>query len=263
MSFLIRSFLTIAVCLTISVGAQLNAQSTATPAKTLSAQERLDACAKLYKGVKTYRDEGVLTEELTVQGRKIVSEKPFRTAFERGGRFHWQIRLSAVPGGTPDNLFTIWSANGESFDSKWTLNNKVTTDQPLDRPLASATGISSGAATAIIPLLNVSTKKSAWGLLSTDLVMPEDKGREDVDKVACTKIAGKAKFGDSKVTLWIDDAGLIRKIATETSIDPAKLPAGANPLGNLPAFTTYTTIAIQPVIDEAKIDDAMFKREEK
>jgi len=60
------------------------------------------------------------------------------------------------------------------------------------------------------------------------------------------KIEGKAKFGDTKVTLWIDDDGLIRKIYHETVVDSTKIPARAKKrVPAMPAlltFTSYSTI---------------------
>lgn len=131
-------------------------------------------------------------------------------------------------------------------------------------PLASATGISGGAATAIIPLLHIDKDGSAWGMITTDLLKPEDDGQEEVDKVKCWKINGKAKFGDTKVTLWIDGEGLIRKIYNETVVDPAKLPdAVIKNISRTPEFTAYTTMIFKPVINEVKIDDSQFAQEHK
>jgi hypothetical protein len=260
-----RLFLAIALC---AFGATADAQTPkadSTSAGTkLTAQDRLAATTKLYKSVQTYRDDGLLTQELSVPGQRIKSEMPFNTAFERGGRFRWQFRHSAVPGAKPNQLFAIWSTDGRSFDSFWTLSGQRQTDQKLDMPLASATGISGGAATAIIPLLRIGKNGSAWGLMTTDLLNPEDKGQEEVDKVKCWKINGDAKFGDTKVTLWIDGEGLIRKIYNETVVDPAKLPAEAKlAIPKMPAFTTYTTMVFKPAIDEGKIDDSRFTQEDK
>ena len=229
----------------------------------LSARDRLAASARLYKSLQTYRDDGLLTQELSVQGRKIKSEMPFNTAFERSGRFRWQFRHSATPGAKPDQLFAIWSSDGKSFDSSWTLTGQRQTGQKLDMPLASATGISGGAATAIIPLLHIGKDGSAWGLITTDLLNPENRGQEEVDKVRCWKISGNAKFGETKVSLWIDGEGLIRKIYNETVVDPAKIPAPTSKgIPKTPAFTAYTTMIFKPVVNEANIDDSKFTKEE-
>ena len=251
-----------------AIGATSNAQTpnaNSTSAITeLTAQDRLAASTSLYKSIRTYCDNGLLTQELSIEGRQIKSEMLFRTAFERGGRFRWQFRHSATPGAKPDQLFVIWSSDSKSFDSSWTLNSKNQTGQKLDMPLASATGISGGAATAIIPLLHIDKDGSAWGMMTTDLIQPEDDGQEEVDKVKCWKINGKAKFGDTKVTLWIDGEGLIRKIYNETVVDPAKLPDSVRKnISKTPVFTTYTTMIFKPVINEAKIDDSKFTQEEK
>lgn len=238
------------------------ANSTSADTK-LTAQDRLAASTSLYKSLTTYRDDGLLIQEMNVQGQQIKSEQPFNTAFERGGRFRWQFRHSVSPGAKPNQLFAIWSADGNSFESIWTLNGQHQKGQKLDMPLASATGISGGAATAIIPLLHIEKNGSTWGIMTTDLLKPEDDGQEEVDKVKCWKISGKAKFGDTKVTLWIDGQGLIRKIYNETVVDPAKLPATAIPIPKIPAFTSYTTMILKPVINESKIDDSKFAQEDK
>jgi hypothetical protein len=240
-----------------------NANSTSASTE-FSAQDRLAASSRLYKSVRTYRDDGMLIQELSVQGRQIKSEKPFKTAFERGGRFRWQFRHSATPGAKPDQLFAIWSTDSKSFDFYWTVTRKGQTGQKLGMPLVSATGISSGAATAIIPLLNIDKDGPTLRLMTTDLLEPENKGQEEIEKIQCWKISGKAKFGDTKVTLWLDGEGLIRKIFNETIVDPAKLPASTNksiPISR--AFTTYTTMTFKPIINEAKIDDSKFSQEDK
>ena len=265
MYMLRRLFLGLTFCAfnTTALAQTPNANSTSTDTE-LTAQDRLAASSSLYKSVRTYRDDGLLTQELSVQGRQIKSEMPFNTAFERGGRFRWQFRHSSSPGAKPDQLYAIWTTDKKSFDSLWTLTGKLQTGQKLDMPLAGATGISGGAATAIIPLLHIDKDVSAWGLMTTDLLKPEDKGQEEVDKVKCWKINGKAKFGDTKVTLWIDGDGLIRKIYNETVVDPAKLPAAASKaIPKTPTFTTYTTMIFKPVINEAKIDDSKFTQEDK
>lgn len=263
-----RLFLGLTFCAICAICETARAQtSNANPtlAETeLSAQDRLAASARLYKNVRTYRDDGLLTQELSIQGRKIKSEMPFNTAFERGGRFRWQFRHSATPGAKPDQLFAIWSPDGKLFDSSWTLTSHRQSGQKLDMPLASATGISGGAATAIIPLLHIDKDGSAWGLITTDLLMPENKGQEEVNEVKCWKIIGKARVGDTKVTLWIDGEGLIRKIYNETVVDPSKVPASASKaIPKMPAFTVYTTMIFKPVVNEANIDDSKFTKEEK
>lgn len=265
MSMQRRLFLGLSFC---AIGVAAHAQSpnsiSSSADTSLTAQDRLDAATNLYKSLKTYRDDGLLTQELVLPGQQIKSDKPFNTAFERGGRFRWQFRHSASPRAKPDQLFAIWSTDGKSFDSYWTLNQRKQAGQSLDMPLASATGISGGAATAIIPLLQIESSESVWGLSTTDLLKPEDIGQEEVDKVKCWKISGNAKFGDTKVTLWIDNQSLIRKIYNETVVDPSKLPAAAKKAApNTPAFTSYTTIILNPVINETKIDDTKFTKEEK
>jgi len=247
---------------------QPNPQATPEPARAENtpptAADRLAASAKVYAEARTYRDEGLIVDEMQVQGGTITSKLSFETAFERGGRFRWQCRHSAVPGAAPGQRYTLWSADGEAFNSFWTLTGDQKGAQTLDTALAGPTCISSGAATAIIPMLGVSKADARWGGRTTDIEDPADKGKETTDGVQCWKIEGTERFSDGKVTLWIDEAGLVRKIRQERSIETARLLNGAEP-GEppVPKFATTTTITIKPVINEAKIDDAKFTPDEK
>lgn len=229
----------------------------------LSVTDRLEASATLYREARTYRDEGTLTLVMDTNGRKVTDTKTFTTAFERHGRFYWQFRHSGIPGQILSHQYAIWSSDGDSFDSSWTLDNSHKQGQGLHTPLAGATGISGGAATAIVPLLHVSSERMRWGLMTTDLLEPSDAGKEVVDGVECWKIEGKARFGEAKVMLWLDDAGLIRKTYWEMVVDPVKLPPDAVRGHEVQKFTTFTTITIKGVINEDKIDDSYFGRDEK
>ena len=250
----------------VSEGVNSNTQTTnansTSASSELTAQDRLAASTSLYKSIRTYRDNGLITHEMSIQGQRTKREMPFSTAFERGGRFRWQFRYSATPGATPDQLFAIWSADCKSFEASRVFYRESPTDRKLNMPLATANGISGGAAIALIPLLHIEKDGSYLGPMTTDLLKPEYDGIEEVDQVKCWKIKGKAKLGKIDVTLWIDGEGIIRKIYNEMVVDPARVFAGES-FPSTPAFTKYTIITIKPVINEPKIDDSKFSQRKK
>lgn len=229
--------------------------------KALTAKERLAASAKFYSELKTYRDEGTLTQEIDAQGQNIKRSMPFTTAFERTGRFRWEFRHSATPGAKPDQAYTVWSADGKSFDSYWTLTKEVESGLEQSMAFAGPTGISGGLTMEIIPLLKIGREanKDKPEVVAesgaTDLTDPADKGTEKVDGVECFKVEGARRLIGDRVTLWIDAEGLIRKIDRDTVVDPSKLPDDAP---KMPKFSVRTTITFKPVINEKKIDDASF-----
>lgn len=229
----------------------------------LTPQKRLEACAKVYKEAKNYRDEGKVTQVLKT-AQTITSVKPFATAFERGGRFRWQFRDSVMPGGKADQKYTIWSKDGESFSSYWTLMRKREDGQTLSMPLAGATGISSGAATVVVPMLVPDlTKEFRAG--TTQVQNPIDAGKETVNGVECWKISGTQQISNAKVTLWLGPDYLIRKFQQVQIVDPGNVPqpGGRGPAMKIDKFEAETTIEITPFINEEKIEDAKFAPDEK
>jgi hypothetical protein len=220
-------------------------------------EQKLDACKKLYASARTYRDEGEVKSDINAGGTQISDTKPFATAFERDGRFRWQFTHSRVPGSKPTEKFVVWSMDQKSFQSSWTLQKGAQTYDSLDMAMAGPTGVSGGSATAVIPLLRQDMR---WGIRTTDLTEPVEKGKEQVDGVECTRIEGK-QFGGAAVTLWLDPSFAIRKIYTVQEIDPSKMPnAPGGP--KMDKFTTKTTITFKPILNE-KIDDKLFEPPEK
>ncbi len=229
----------------------------------LTPQQRLDACVKVYKEAKTYRDEGKVTQVLK-SAQTITSVKPFATAFERGGRFRWQFRDSVMPGGKADQKYTIWSTDGKSFSSYWTLMRKRADGQPLSMPLAGATGISSGAATIVVPML-VPDLTQDWRSGTTQIQSPVDGGRETINGVECWKISGTQEISDAKITLWLGPDHLVRKFHQVQIIDMDNVPPpdGRRPAVKIEKFEAETTIEITPFVNEEKIEDAKFVPDEK
>jgi hypothetical protein len=218
--------------------------------KALTAQQHLDACRKRYETAKTYRDEGTVESVINTGAQKLTESKPFATAFERAGRFHWQFEHSAMPGHKPDQKFIVWSDDQKSFKTSWTLTGKNETFPSIDRAMAGPSGVSGGSATAVIPLLRPDMKVAR----DTALHAPEIAGTEKIDGVDCTMIRGKQTALDAMIVLWLDPTHAIRKIKTNLDVDPAKIPGG----GGSSKFSSETVITIRPVFDE-KIEDKYFE----
>jgi hypothetical protein len=218
------------------------------------AETMLRAAEKRYSAAKTYRDQGSVRVKMILKSRNIEDERPFSTAFERDGRFRWEFRSSAIPGGKPVQQYALWSRDQKAFESWWDVTRQHQRQNSIDMALAGPTGISGGSATAIIPLL----RSTQWGGKRTSLKAPSVKGAEKIQGVDCTIIEGLDQTGAS-VRLWLDSTFAIRQIFESREIDPAKLP---KPEGG-PAepaqekFTTETTIVIQPTFD-APIPDKEF-----
>lgn len=204
--------------------------------------DKLRACEAMYAAAKTYEDSGEVTTEFTAAGRPVKDVKSFSTAFERDGRFLWQFRHSVQPGGKQEHQFVVWSADQKTFTSSWTLHKELPSHtDSVGSALAAPTGVSGGAAMAVMPLL---LPEIGWGGRPSNLKGAAEKPAETVDGVRCSVITGQNAVGGS-VTLWLDASLAIRRIRTVQEIDPAKIRNG--PAGE--KFVSTTTISITPVFD--------------
>lgn len=209
----------------------------------------LAACEAKYAQARTYRDTAEVTNVMYLATGDVTSRMPAGTAFEREGRFLWFFRHSAMPGAQPDQVYTVSSADQASFESAWTLTGRRDRHESLSLALAGPTGISSGAAMAITPLLRPDVK---WGWTCTDLEDPvELREKEKVGGVECAVITGHRRPAQT-ITLWIGPDSLIRRIRTEEEIDPALVTGDRN----AHKFRTTTTIELNPVLDGDLAADA-------
>jgi hypothetical protein len=229
--------------------------STSPPAsRPAEAEAMLRLIEKRYRAAKTYRDEGVVRIKMIQKGATIEDERPFSTAFERNGRFRWEFRASAIPGGRPKLQYVVWSRDQKTFDSWWDVTRKHQQHNSLDMAMAGPTGVSGGSATAIIPMLC----KMQWGLRCTNVVNPTVQGPEKIQGVDCTIIEGQDSAG-GQVRLWLDSSSAVYQVFTSREVDPAKLPKRDGQPENIPQekFVVETTITIKPTFD-AKIADEEF-----
>lgn len=229
----------------------------------LKPEQRLDIVARRYSEAKSYEDEGEVRSEYAVDGKAIVEVKPFKTAFERDGRFRWEFRHAIMSGGKPTHVYTVWTNNIGTYDSLWTLQGRRNSFDDLGVAMAGPTGISGGATTVVIPLLRPDL---TLGERSTDLGKPEYAGREEVDGVMCLKIQGeRTTVGDTGApvsggiaTIWIDETSAIRRVRSVVQVTAAEMippPDGVASMSK--PFMVTQTITIKPVFN-AKIDDAKF-----
>lgn len=225
-----------------------------TAAEQAAAQELLKATATKYALAKTYQDEGVVAIVLDTEGDAFKDRKPFSTAFERDGRFRWEFKSSVQVGGKLDQRYVVWSKDGKSFKSTWTIQpGKLSEFESIVSAMAGPTGVSSGSATVVIPLLQPGFNVRYQ---TTDLTDAALRGSEMVDGVECTIVHGKQAIDDADVTLWIDGDHAIRKLRALSTVNPASTPAGSPSTEK--AFKVEKVITIKPLFD-AEIPDAAFQ----
>jgi hypothetical protein len=206
-----------------------------------------------YAELKTYSDEGVAAADYKGGAPAVRSVQPFSTAFERGGRFRWEFRGSATAAKNLDQQYVVWSSDSKLFESWWDLTKQHQKFEGLEYPMATATGISGGSATAVLPMLRGDGKLSSlW------IPEPRDEGKEVIDGAECRKISGGPDISvpgtETRLTLWIDKSLLLRKALMRRDIDPAKLPGGPP---NGVKFTVDTTLEFRAKVNE-KIPDEAF-----
>jgi len=175
------------------------------PGDSLSAQQILDRAATTYATCKSYRDSGVVTEDIGIGSKQIVIPMPFHTAFIRPDQFRFEC----------SGPYIIWAKGNEIL--KWRdIKQGIQELTSLEIGIAGASGVSFGSAHTIPALLLPDqiggTKLSAM----TDLVRLPD---ETVDGTPCFKMEGK--FSDFKQprTLWFEKATfLLRRIVEQVDL---------------------------------------------
>ncbi len=213
---------------------------------SLSAADKLKACAERYSTASTYRDESELKIEVEQTGGSTSScTIPSSMAFERDGRFRWQCKGLASADAPPDLVCTVWSTDHRAFNSFCSAGEQRSEFETINRAMDRWIGLSGGSAAIVLPLL-LKDVDFQWGPRITDLLGPIETGTEMINGVDCSRIEGKT-IGDTAVTLWLDSNLAIRKVHCVQLFDRAKMPnleLGA-------ALTQRSTIVITPVLNEA------------
>jgi hypothetical protein len=224
---------------------------------SMTAEERLSACAKKYAEATTYSDEGVVVTEFTLPStrKRVREERPFRTLFERGGRFMWQFRGVTQTGKKAEHTFSVWSRNQSSFKMFCTLEKQRLAHPSLDTMMTILNRQSGGSSLAVVPLLRPDALARH---LVTSLKDGIDKGTQRINGHECTRIEGTIQGNtyNREVTIWIDKELAIRRIREVADKEWNNLPADATP--NAKRITVGTTIDFKPKFNEA-LDDTLFK----
>jgi outer membrane lipoprotein-sorting protein len=176
------------------------------PGDSLTAQQILDKAATTYATCKSYRDSGVVTEDIGIGSKRIVTPIPFRTTFIRPDQFRFECG-SLGP-------YIIWAKGSEVL--KWEIKPGVQKLTSLEIGIAGATGVSGGSAHTIPALLLPDQIGGNKLSAMTDLMRLPD---ETVDGTSCFKLKGK--FSDFKQprTLWFEKATfLLRRIVEQLDL---------------------------------------------
>jgi hypothetical protein len=166
-----------------------------------TAAQILDAMLQTYQNCKTYSDTGIVKTTFIETSRTRSTEKPFKTAFVRPGRFRFEF-TEDMHGSSI--RYIVWR-NGEKVKTWWDIGSRLEDNPSLDLALAGATGVSSGSAHTIPALLMPSevsgfTLKDLHGITRLkDSTCGDSK---------CFLIRGKDSQGDI-LTLWIDEGSLL------------------------------------------------------
>jgi hypothetical protein len=170
-------------------------------ADRLSPQAILGRMAEAYAECRSYRDTGLVRSTFVDRGRTSTAEKPFATAFERGGGFRYEFTDKAT-----GHRFVAWRDGGD-VRVWWDVRPGVERPASLDLAIAGATGISSGSAHTLPALLLAELS----GRRLTDLQSLKRLDDGTLGGAACYRIEGT--LGDQPMTVWIDrQTFLVRRI---------------------------------------------------
>ena len=177
----------------------------------LGAREILDRMVAAYASAKSYRDVGVV--QTTWSGwRSHVNQRPFETAFVRGGGFRFEYadqgRRSILDMLMfHDERMVIWGDN-QNAKTWWTVHDGQVEEGTLGLAIAGATGVSGGASHSVPRML---LPDAVEGACIDDIEAAMVAGIESVGGHPCFKLAGTR--GDETVEMWIDrETFLIRRI---------------------------------------------------
>lgn len=171
-----------------------------------SAADLMNKMAAAYKDAKSYRDQGKV---VTVYKGSVAptSTKPFSTLFVRPSQFRFEFS-DKFPTGQSSRM-VIWTDAAPTKAKRWWSIQPGVTDETLDLAIASATGVSSGAAHMVPTLL---LPDDLTGSTLAKAPNPKLLGDEDVDGSPCHKLQVDDVRG-GPITIWIDQKTfLLRKI---------------------------------------------------
>ncbi|HKR15477.1 MAG TPA: DUF2092 domain-containing protein [Pyrinomonadaceae bacterium] len=183
----------------------------AQPQRKPDPQRILDNMFRVYSGLKSYQDEGIVIETRDEPTGGTIEKLPFKTSFKRPNffRFEWTDYGITKLGRT----HIVWSNGNEAF-TYWEPDRYEKTES-LGLAVAGASGVSSGAARTVSSML---ITEEIGGVTWKRLEKVSLVGEEVVDGVRCYHV--KAISGDEPLELWIGKADfLLRKHRQERKLD--------------------------------------------
>ena len=201
-----------------------------------SARQIIARMERAYAGCKSYQDTGlvkILSVATSPEERNYTSERPFKTAFVRSGRFRFEFSDKGEWSRNP-RRYIVWRS-GESVQTWWDLAEKLETKESLDLALAGATGISGGSA-HLIPSMLIPKEVSGRKLSEFTRAWREKDGT--LDASACFRVT---LIQDQWwQLLWIDKKSyLVRRIDERR---------------NFSTFYSLQTTTYSPIINEPVTD---------
>lgn len=167
-----------------------------------------------YAHLKTYVDMGsaVTNNSNSHSSQEII----FKTAYDGAG-----FNFDCYTSGKPNSFYTL-NRTGNTIKSWWGITGKETTASNILSALSSANGTSASAA-YIIPRFLFPADFNNINYY-TPLKSIKIVGNEKVNGQDCIEIKGQLKYGSAMIWVSRQDY-MIRKIETETKMDPARTEA--------------------------------------
>lgn len=203
-----------------------------------AARQIITQTINAYAECKTYRDSGTVTSLFVMDnGKNNTTERPFKTAFVRPGRFRFEFTNGQ---GDPQRRYIIWS-QGMDVRTWWDVKPGIEKPESLAMAISGANGVSGGSALTIPGLLmpnEVSSGIFAYIKIFRGLTLADEA---TLGTVECFRI--EAMYGQRPTTVWIDKKTyLVRRIDDQVQI----------PNGRVETTTTY-----DPAFDEAIADNLL------
>jgi hypothetical protein len=203
----------------------------------------LQKVAAVYEGLRTYRDQGSVTQAFVRDSVADETEATFSTHFERPDRFRLEFTVVPRPNPWPRRSFLI-----QSDGSNARVTYRGRSEGTNLRAAFVEVAFREQPASVIVPLLLMPGLVPDPGLMAKTKDLVHD-GDEYVDGRRCHRIVGHRKEGaPSVLTVWVDaENHLVRKLYDRTmfGLTPQQRQAAENnkrlqaigiPLKLLPPF---------------------------
>jgi hypothetical protein len=192
-----------------------------------SAVDILNKSESVYANLKIYTDSGKVIQSFSEMAHPHKTAEFFKTAYANTGNFNFEYYNE----GKSNSLYII-NRSANIIKTWWGITNETKTQANMNLALAGASGVSARTAYFIPGLLLTKDLKEKANIYHTLIKQPVLLGYEAIKGIDCYKIKGTDNRGET--IIWIAKKDfLIRKVETETKINPAKLIAGLHKLDSI------------------------------